>query len=251
MAATVYMLLKALAVPPGLQGALGLAGLLLLTHRRRLGIALLAFSTLSIALLGMPLVASWLARPLEAEPPFELAVLAGRKVDAIVVLGGGGNEHVREWHGADDVAWLTLQRIRYGARLHALTGLPLAVTGGSSASLRTPEGELMARVLETEFGVPVPYRETESRNTAENAQMTRARFGFDTVVLVTHAVHMPRARRAFEDAGMTVIPAPMGYVANASGRIVLHDLLPTTKGFVYSQYAIYERFGALWYALTY
>lgn len=252
MSAYALVLLKALAVPPGAQAVLGLCGLAFYRSRRALGIVLMMTSCLSIAVLGMPQTASWLAMPLENAPPIALGALAGRKVDAIVVLGGGANQHVREANGADDVSTLTLERLRYAARLHRETGLPLAVTGGLTGNLRQPEGVLMARSLEADFSVPVRYRELESVNTAENATFSRQRFNFETVVLVTHAVHMPRARRAFESAGMTVIPAPMGFISRPAGSAPTPlDFLPTIKGFVYSQYAIYEWLGALWYRASY
>ncbi len=252
MSAYVFVLLKALAVPPGVLAVIGLCGLAIYWRRRMLGIALMATSSFGIGVLGMPQMAAWLAAPLEVARVLDVTTLSGRTIDAIVVLGGGANQRVRELNGADDVAPLTLERLRYAARLHRETGLPLAVTGGLTGDLRQPEGELMAHSLEDDFKVPVPYREVQSMNTAENAAFTRRQFKFNTIVLVTHAIHMSRARRAFEDAGMQVIPAPMGFISRVQSTAPsLADFLPTIKGFAYSQYALYERLGALWYRLAY
>ena len=63
--------------------------------------------------------------------------------------------------------------------------------------------------------------EEHSRNTAENANMTRAMVqprGVRRVLLVTSALHMARARVHFEAAGFEVIPAPTDH----EGRITSH-----------------------------
>jgi uncharacterized SAM-binding protein YcdF (DUF218 family) len=242
-----YVVVKALAVPPGAQALLGLLGLLLYPRWRRLGLACLATAVLSLTLMSMPLTAGWLAEPLEPYPPLQLDGLDGPAPDAIVVLGGGAYQMAPEFNGRDEVSNLTLERLRYAARLQRLTGLPLAVTGGITGTLETPEGELMARSLTTDFGVHVRWRETSSRNTAENARDTRALLPVDRIILVTHAVHMARARRAFEDAGFTVIAAPLAYIAHRGGEWSATDLLPSVRAYAQAQYALYERCAALWY----
>lgn len=244
-----YQVIKALALPPGLHALAGLLALLLYPRWRRLALSLLAAVVVSLWWLATPTAAAWLARPLETLPPFEPAQLAGRPAEAIVVLGGGATQRAREYHGADEASPLTLERLRHAARLQRLTGLPLVVTGGLTGGLATAEGEIMARSLETDFGIAVPHVEAASRNTAENASLTAAAVPYRRILLVTHAVHMPRALRAFTDAGFDVVPAPLGYIDRSSGAATLHDWLPAEKYFAQSQYAIYERLGALWYWL--
>jgi uncharacterized SAM-binding protein YcdF (DUF218 family) len=73
----------------------------------------------------------------------------------------------------------------------------------------------MAEILKM-LGVPeeVLWYETESRNTYENALFTRRILeekGIDRIVLVTSAMHMPRAVGLFEKQGFEVIPAPADY----------------------------------------
>lgn len=246
-----YALLKALAVPPGAQAMLGLLGLALYPRWRRSGLACLALVVISLWLMSLPLSAGWLAGSLETFPPFRLRDHAGPRPEAIVVLGGGAYQAAPEFRGRDEVSVLTLERLRYAARLQRLTALPLAVSGGVTGNLRTPEGRLMERSLATDFGVHVRWVETTSRNTAENAIECRKLVPGRTVLLVTHAIHMRRAARAFEDAGFTVVPAPMGYISRRAGHWVAGDLLPSIKAYGHSQYALYERLGALWYRFAY
>ena len=57
--------------------------------------------------------------------------------------------------------------------LHRETGLPLAVTGGVVFGDGAPEARLMERALQEDFGVDVRWVEEESRNTEQNAALTR------------------------------------------------------------------------------
>ena len=251
MGIDVYRIIKILVLPPGAPAAVGLLGLILYPKWRRFGLSLLGIAAASMWLLSMPVTAWWFARSFECLPPVELDQLAAKEADAIVILGGGRYRMAPEFTGFDDVSGLTLERLRYGARLHRATGLEIAVSGGSVEALATPEAQLMRRVLEADFGVPVRWAEIESRNTAENALMSRERFTFDRIILVTHAMHMPRAVRAFEAAGFDVIPAPLGFVSGPEPDYVLDDFLPNYDALFGTHYALYEFFGAIWYKLTY
>jgi uncharacterized SAM-binding protein YcdF (DUF218 family) len=117
--------------------------------------------------------------------------------------------------------------------------------------MASSEAQLMKRALEEDFGVPVAALEDRSNNTAQNARLSRAAFSYRTIVLVTHAMHMQRAKRQFEQAGFTVVPAPLGYVSTHSLDYVLSDFLPSLQGLMNSHYVIYEAAGALWYRYVY
>jgi uncharacterized SAM-binding protein YcdF (DUF218 family) len=60
---------------------------------------------------------------------------------------------------------------------------------------------------------------------------------------------MARARRSFELAGFTVVPAPMGYMADSSGELSVRKWIPSAQGVEMSQLFFHEAIGALWYAV--
>jgi len=250
MSAELYFVLKMLVQPPGVQAVAGLLGLLLLSRYRRAGLLLLILTIVSVWVMGMPAGAAWLARPLEQAPPWFPAAAGDQQLEVIIVLGAGSYRDAPESAGASEVSRLALERLRHGARLARETGLPLAVTGGIPRGLQRSEAEMMRDTLERDFGVTVQYLEQESRNTWENAQYSAAVFGFRRVLLVTHAVHMPRAQRAFEEAGFIVTPAPTAFISRPhSPRPSLRDFVPTAESYFHSSYAIHEVVGALWYRL--
>ena len=140
---------------------------------------------------------------------------------------------------------LTLERVRYGARVARLTGLPVLVSGGSPWGGES-EAKLMREALEREFAISVRWAEDRSRNTHENAlrsaEILRVA-GIHRVVLVGHAFDMPRATAEFADQGIEIIKAPTGIPAWDFDAPLL--FVPSFAGLEGSYYALYEIFANL------
>ena len=131
--------------------------------------------------------------------------------------------------------------------------LPVLVTGGKLPDTEASEADIMAGILRNEFGVEVRWQEAGSLNTAGNAALSAPMLkaaGVRRIVLVTHAFHMPRAKLLFERAGLEVIPAPTAFFSHATFDWLLTDFLPQTKALQISYYALHERLGMAWIALT-
>jgi uncharacterized SAM-binding protein YcdF (DUF218 family) len=238
--------ISAFLLPPLNLLLLGGVGAFLCNRRPQLGRALVVLSLASLFVLSTPDCATYLLGLLERPPG--RASIPEQGADAIVVLGAGTYFNAPEY-GADTVNSLSLERLRYAARLQRETGKPLLVTGGSPAG-GTAEGVLMKTALERDFRVPVQWSETASDNTRENAVFSARilkQSGVDTIYLVTHAWHMPRAQREFEHAAMKVIPTATGFTS----RRDLHamDFLPSAKGMLQSHFAMHEAIGLAWYSL--
>ncbi|MEW5943769.1 MAG: YdcF family protein [Pseudomonadota bacterium] len=240
-------LFAAFLLPPLNFLLLGVAGLMLLKRRPRLGRGLIAAMLALLWIFSMPAVGGRLLAYLERDantPPDRL-----RDAQLIVVLGGGTYFNAPEY-GGDTVSALALERLRLAATLHRRTGLPLLVTGGNPDGGKFPEGVLMKRALEESFGVPVRWVEAASDNTWQNAFNSRKLLPsteVKTVVLVTHAWHMPRARRVFERAGFRVLPAGTGF--HAGGKPTVLDFLPSATGLKNSSLFLHEAIGLLAYEL--
>lgn len=74
--------------------------------------------------------------------------------------------------------------------------------------------------------------------------------GIERIVLVTSAAHMPRSRWCFEQNGMTVIAAPVGFLGVPSGR-PLGGWMPEAKAVWQSGQLLNEAVGMLVYPLVY
>jgi uncharacterized SAM-binding protein YcdF (DUF218 family) len=238
----------ALMLPPAGPLIVALAGLALCAIRPRAGRLLIAAGVLSLTVLSMPAAGRVLLGFIEPREPVDTR-LAGR-AQAMAILGGGTSAGAPEY-GGDTTNWVTLERLRYGARLFGRIGLPVLVSGGNPRDNRTPEAAQMRGVLTEEFAVPVTWVEDTSNNTLEAARNCRAMLagkGIDRIVLVTHAAHMRRARLAFEHHGFSVVEAPTGF-AGIPRTPSIEDFFPGTEGLWMSRIFFHELLGIGWYHL--
>ena len=239
-------LLSGLVLPPTGPLLMAIAGLLMLKRRPRLGRVFAWIGVGALFLLSLPVVEGGLSWLLYRDGPLDLR--RAQEAQAMVILGGGLRHETLEY-GGDTLGRLTLDRVRYGARVARQTGLPVLVTGGSIAGHET-EADVMAHALEDEYGVAVRWRETEASNTHENAQLSAAilkRAGVERVLLVSHGFDVPRAKAEFEAAGLQVIPAPT-HISRFSIESV-RDFLPNMAALHGSYYACYELLAGLARAL--
>ncbi|MBS0309311.1 MAG: YdcF family protein [Proteobacteria bacterium] len=238
-----------LLLPPFSFVCLCALGLLLRRKWPRTGMTLAWLSLALLTLFSTRPGAMLVARPLEAmHAPLLVPEHAGAQ--AIVVLGGGRQANAPEYGGGDEPNLRSLARVRYGARLQRVTGLPILVSGGAPEGAARSEAALMASVLKTEFGVPVRWVEGASDNTAQNAYYSATllrQAGIRRIILVTDAMHMARAYRSFTAQGLDVVPAPTMFYSQERGNAA--DWLPAARWLHVSDYALHEWLGRLWYAL--
>lgn len=251
---TLRYLFKQALLPPG-----GLLLLLLLAwflRRRfpRLAACCFTCGLAGLWLLSLPLTVEWSARLLEPGAGLSEQQWGNlsQQADAIVILGGGRQSADPAW-GSEQPSPMALERIRYGARLARASGLPVLVSGGLHFGRGPSEAQLMAEVLQRDFAVAVRWREQSSRTTWENAQQSRRILraeGIQRVILVTQAWHMPRARWSFEQQGIQVIAAPVGFLGVDNER-PFGGWLPESRAFEQSALLLNELAGALVYPLLY
>ena len=230
-------LLAALVLPPTGPLLLAIAGAVALRRWPRLGRGLLWTGLgvlLALSLGPISGLLLWLANDSPA-----VRIEDARTAQAVVILGGGVRRAPE--YGGDTLGRLSLERVRYGAKLARETGLPVLVAGGTVLGDTATEASLMRAALEREFNVPVRWVEEKSRNTHENAQFSAAilkRDGVKRVVLVIHGFDIRRARAEFTDAGLEVVPAPT--VVPTFEIISPLDFVPSMAALQGSYYALYE-----------
>jgi uncharacterized SAM-binding protein YcdF (DUF218 family) len=237
------MTVEHLLLPPGLGIVLTLLALAIRRAGGRAGGPLLGLALVALALPTLNVVAEPLAHSIEQQ--LDARVLPAGRADAIVVLGGGRRSGRGEDGGRDALNPETHERLRHAARLHRESGLPVLVSGGSPGALpgRRSEAELMAAVLRQDLGVTPRWLEGTSRNTCENAIHVRQRLQqseVQRIVLVTQALHMPRALACFQRTGLTVDPAPTDFRGPTGDPLRLLDFLPRVEALETSRFALRE-----------
>lgn len=241
-------LLGTLLLPP----ANGLLLLLLaaLFRKRRWAFWVAAVGGGLLFVQSLPPVSGTLMATLEQRAGPVLTEPAGAQ--AIVVLGSGLNLNAMEY-GNDTATERTLVRLRYGATLARRYQLPVLASGGMPPQGSRSEAEVIAEILEREFGVPVRWREMQSQDTADNAAMSATILraaDVRRIILVTQAFHMPRAQRLFEAAGLEVVPGPTDFKSRRGQSLTAYDWLPKAGALYTSYSALHEWLGLLWIELT-
>jgi uncharacterized SAM-binding protein YcdF (DUF218 family) len=226
--------LKSLLLPPVGLILLALASAALLP--RRIGVRMAVGAIAALLVLATPVVPHALLGIL-APPPF--APADARGAGAIVVLGAGTRRDAPEY-GADTLSSLTLERVRYAARIAKATLLPVLVSGGAPQG-GAAEAVLMRNVLEQELGVAVHWVEPNSNNTRENAMESAAilkREAILKVIVVTHAFDALRATQEFRAEGVDVIAAATNLPRRIDLRVT--EWIPSSAALQLSYYVCYE-----------
>ena len=231
-------------ISPTVMGFVVLAALLLLRAKRRylwivLGLLWFWMSAIPGRILGLPLEREWLVGgdiPTAESFP---------KADVIVCLGGGMGAATNEVHGANMSQ--SADRVWMAARLWKLGKAPKIICTG-------PGCEASTRGLLLDLGVPADAMIflQDARNTEEEARRIVRLFGCSdcligggaenqtidqltnlknrTILLVTSAWHMRRAKLMFEKYApeVGIVPAPTDFEATivADSGFDVRELLP-------------------------
>lgn len=247
------IIVRAFVLPPFSLFFLVVVGWVLHRWWPRLGRSVIILALVVFYLLCTEVGASLLVRPLE-NMTVPLTSSIDTHAQAIVVLAAGRLEHAAEYGGKDIPDYIALARLRYAAKLQHETGLPILVSGGDVAAdgAGASKADAMASALREDFATPVRWIEGASENTAENARFS-ARIlrqnGVHKILLVTDAMHMPRAKMVFAQTGLDVVAAPTMFFG--TGSIGPSEFLPSAEGLRRSYYAIYEWLGFVWYWTRY
>ena len=197
---------------------------------------------------SMPVASHWLTSQIEGQFP-QVPIAAVPHAQAMVVLGGAvtppmiGRTEVDLKAAAD--------RVWYAARLFHAGKAPLVLLSGGGDLEHQAFSEARAMAVFMQYlGVPaqVVALEETSRNTRENAAFSatllKAR-GIEHILLVTSALHMPRALALFKAQGLGVTPAPTDFEAGQESPHGLLALLPDAGALNGSALAMKELVG-LW-----
>jgi len=222
--------------------------------RRSRLLVLLGVTIIYIA--SIPLVAGPLFHFIE-DGQERLLAADMKPADAIVVLSGmlrapRGNARITEWGDPN--------RFFAGIELFKAGKAPILIFTGGWVPWEPdapPEGEVLMKFAR-DFNVPENAMRVTGKvsNTAEEAKAVGALIRDahlsgskekPTILLVTSAFHMRRARSLFERSGMEVIPFPVDFKGSATKQMTLMDFLPSGASLSGTEAAIRELYGrAFW-----
>ncbi|MGB6241987.1 MAG: YdcF family protein [Castellaniella sp.] len=199
-----------LVIPLNLSVTLLVLAVILFIVRWRKTAAVITFSALAWSLFwSLPTTSLWAGGLLEQRYP-HASPASLPAAQAIVVLGGNTANGRQNWFESYDPK-NTILRTDTAARLYAAGRAPLVIVSGAALDGGVSEARMMASALE-QNGVPSAaiIQEDHSLTTHQNALYTAKmlrQHNIQRFLLVTSALHMPRAMASFQKQGLMPIAA--------------------------------------------
>lgn len=194
-----------------------------------------------------PLFARYLVGELESRYP-QKAIEKIEPHQAIIVLGGG--LRVPSEPGQTLQLGSAADRYWHAAQLYFAEKAPLIIIAGGNVYPRpgVPGEAFYVAELLGKWGVPASaiIAETDSRTTAENAENVQKileQKGIDRALLVTSAIHMPRAYSLFEDLPSSITPAVADVQIQPQVAPAVFSYLPSASALKMTTLAIHEYYG--------
>ena len=181
-------------------------------------------------------------------------ISAINRADAIVVLSGMLNIH--EVGDSAYIEWGDPDRYFGGIALYkAGKAKKLVFTAGKMPWDKTKktEGELL-KEFAISNGIPSEkiFVTKDVENTADEAVAAKELISPNkTIILVTSAFHMYRAKKLFEEEGFIVYPYKVDYKKSSKSAITFMDFLPSSNNLGLSEIGIREIIGRLFYLINY
>ena len=173
------------------------------------------------------------------------------KVDAIVILGG--MLKIYEFENNYTVEWQDPDRFFKGIELYnSFKSDKIVFTGGKSPFNMTAvsEGSVLKNyalkygVLEEDIIVTKEVLNTYDESLAVSEVLGENK----TVILVTSAFHMKRAKLLFEQQGVKIIPYKVDFKSSINSRLYFIDFVPNSLALKKTEIALRELLGRLYYS---
>ena len=252
---TLYSILSSLILPlPIFCFFIILAVFFFLLKKPTISKTLLILSTVWFILISTSLIPNFFVKQLEkrCEPLLDsLLPFTGTHWN-ILVLGGGHINDPRLSYN-NQLSRNALGRLVEGIRIYRkLPGSKLIVSGYAGSQSIT-----QAQVLERtaiSLGVDsldIIRLDTPSNTYKESLAYINTMGGKDSLILVTDAVHMPRALSLFQKIGIEPIGSPVNQMFKTCPEKNRRGWIPSSDNIYKMEYAMHEYIGMLWAYLRY
>jgi uncharacterized SAM-binding protein YcdF (DUF218 family) len=223
---------------------------LLFTRFQRIGKGIVAAGMVLLAVFSFAPVPGLMGKSLEHRywPVNRATDLKG--VHYIAVLGSGYTSDYRLPPNSR-LNPTALARLVEGIRLHRMIPESRLIFSGAAVFETEPSAEGYAKTAEL-LGVDRKKMilVTDPKDTVGEAHRINAVVGNEPFVLVTSAVHMPRALALFKKQGARPIPSPADYRKVESPAVHPSDFFPNSENLVTARYAWHEYLGMVWAKLN-
>lgn len=223
-----------------------LAFIFFMLEYRRVGLTLAVVAVLDLFLFTVSPLPQYLMRRLEQKYPVLEKVPSD--VNEIVVLGGG---HVNDptLPALHKLSTVSAARLNEGIRLYnSRPGLTMVFSGDTGCGKEQHGVVASKAALELGVNIKDTLILVRPKTTWDEANEFKKRFGTDKrFVVVTSASHMPRAIETFKLTGLNPVAAPANYQIRYDPDEFLYDWWPSAQKVMYTERAMHEYIGLLYY----
>ncbi len=213
--------------------------------------SLIYVTSLIFYIISTPLFSNYLMKKIEGEYIYE-SFNELEKVDAIVILSG--IMQINEFDKNYIVEWGDIDRFFKGIKLYQLNkSNTIVFTGGKNPynSTNISEGEILK-----EFAIKYGVKKDDILitedvlNTADESLAVLNLIGANkTIILVTSAFHMKRAKSLFENQGFNIVPFKVDFKTSPKIKSDFIDFIPSSNGLRKTEIAFREIIGRLYYSI--
>lgn len=221
-----------------------------LLKRKRTGLICGFFSIVWLIMISFSFFPKLLVRSLENRfpPLIEISQFNLKDSVYILVLGSGYTDN-NKLPPNDQLNLNSMGRLIEAIRLHKLLISSQLILSGSEPDKNNSKDE---PYMLTALALGLNKNEIRLLGTPENTEMEAfyytKKFGTNnTLILVTDAIHMPRAMFLFEKQGQKPIPAPTNHLVKSDWKNGISDWFPSSSNIAMMENAMHE-IGGLVYA---
>ncbi len=222
--------------------------------RKRWAIIMLLITVVWFLIITTPFIPGIMIKSLENRysPIIEVANTEPiAKID-IMILGGGHIDDLR-LPPNDQLSCTAKGRLMEGIRLYYQFPDARLVLSGFAGKSTISQAEVLAQTAISLGIMPDKIIILKTTyNTFDEARTYGTSFGNNkTLMLITDAVHMPRAMMLFKRQGLFPIPAPTNYILKKGSRKNPWRWIPSFGNISIMKVAIHEYAGILWAKMRY
>ena len=209
------------------------------------------YSLILFYVISTPIFSNFIMKQVEGEYEFENFENL-KKVDAIVVLSG--MMRINEFENDYEIEWGDADRFFKGIELYDFNKSNVIVfTGGKSPYNKTKisQGDILKKYA-IRFGVKEEdiLITKEVLNTSDESYAVKDLIGNKkTIILVTSAFHMSRAKSLFEKQGHIVIPYKVDFKNPPKFSWHFIDFIASSQGLRKTEIALREILGRFYYSI--
>lgn len=209
--------------------------------------ALFIFTLLSAFIFSVSPLPVFMVRNLEQQYKPYNAKNTSQKLPILVL--GSGHTNDPGVYPLQRLSESSIKRMTEGIRQYRLQNGGPVIFSGYSASNKMPQGEVMARAA---VSLGISPKDTlmmiQPASTWDEAACYKKRFGTKKpFILVTSALHMPRAMKIFKRMGMQPIAAPTHYLSLHDPDNMTYNWKPSASKIICTDKSLHEYIGAIYY----